>query len=104
MEVLYPLISPIELPRLLMVVEALAMVTPHMGRKENCLLMSKRKKNLGLKPNRNYLRQNSNKGLRLALASIVVSRAISLRLVLIRQNFPDYLWERWILKSLFHQL
>jgi hypothetical protein len=56
---------------------------PSLGRKENCLLtMSKEIRILGLKPNRSYLRQNYNKDLRLALALIVVSRVISLRIVL----------------------
>ena len=32
--VLYPLISPIDFPEMLMVVEAMDMVTPHLGRKK----------------------------------------------------------------------
>jgi hypothetical protein len=78
------LISPIELPRVLLVVGELGMVLPHLGRKGNCLLLSKERRILGLKPNRNYLRQSSNKDLRLDFALIVVSKAKSLRLVLVK--------------------
>jgi len=39
--VLNPLISPVDLPEVLVVVGAVDMVPPHLGRKENCLLMSK---------------------------------------------------------------
>jgi hypothetical protein len=85
-----PLISPIHLPEAILVVGAAGMVTPHLGRNENCLFMSKRKRILVLKLNRNCLRQNSKKGLRLSLVSIVVTRVIlSFRLVL-SQGLPNY--------------
>jgi hypothetical protein len=47
------MISLVELPEVLMVVRAIDMVTPHMGRRENCLLTSKRKRILGLMLSRN---------------------------------------------------
>jgi len=86
---LNPLISPRDLPEVLLVIGAMDMVTPHRGRKENCLLTSKRKRILGLRLKENCLRQNSSKELRPALGSIVVSIVISLMLVLI-QSFLDY--------------
>ena len=62
------------------------------------------KKNiLGLRLNRNSLKQNFNKELKPALALIVVSRVTSLRHVL-NQSLPNYLWEQWTLKSLFPPL
>jgi hypothetical protein len=69
--------------------QAMYMVSPHWGRSENCPLMNKRRRIVGLKPSRNCLRPNSNSALKPALALIVVSRDISLRLVL-NQNRPDY--------------
>jgi len=88
-DVLKHFISPIDLPEVPLVVWAMGMVTPHLGRRENCLLMSKRKKILGLRLSRNRLGQNISKGLRPALALIVVSRVISSRLVL-SQSLLDY--------------
>jgi len=52
-DVLIPMISLVELPEVLMVVRAIDMVTPHMGRRENCLLTSKRKRIIGLMLSRN---------------------------------------------------
>jgi len=72
-----------------MLVRAMGMVTPHSGRRETCLLMSKRKKILESRLSRNCLRQNFSKGLRPALALIVVmSRVITLRHILSR-NLRD---------------
>jgi hypothetical protein len=73
----------------LVVVRAIDMVTPHLGRKESCLFLSKIKRILGLRLSRNCLLQNFSKELRPALALIVVSMVISLRLVL-SQSLPDY--------------
>jgi hypothetical protein len=87
--VLKPLISLAGLLEALLVVRAVGMVTPRLGGKESCLLMSKRKRILGLRLNRSYLWQNFSKEFSPALALIVVSRVISLRLV-ISQNLPDY--------------
>ncbi len=72
------------------------MAIRHMVRKGSYLLMNKRKRIVGSKPSRNCLLLNSNRELRPALALIVVSRVISLRLVLNR-NRLDYLWEQWTL-------
>jgi hypothetical protein len=55
------------------------MVIPHLGTSEICLLMSKRKRILGLRLSKNYLKQNFSKGLRPYLALIVVGMVISLR-------------------------
>jgi hypothetical protein len=99
-DVLNPLISPIDLLEVLLVVGAMYMVISHLGKKENCLLVSKRKRIFGLRQNMNCLRQNSSKELRPALALIVVSSVTSLTLVL-SQSLLDYFWEQWILKSLF---
>jgi hypothetical protein len=89
LDVFNPLISLVDLPEVLLVVRVMGMVTPHLGRKESCLLMSKRKKILGSKLNRNCLRQNFSKELRPARALIVVSKVISLRLLL-SQSLLDY--------------
>jgi hypothetical protein len=88
-DVFNPFISPLDLLKVLLVVRAMNMVNPHLGRNENCLLVSKRKRMIGLRQNRNCLRQNSSKELRPALALIVVSRVTSLRLVL-RHSLPNY--------------
>jgi hypothetical protein len=76
------------------------MVNPQLGTSESCLLVSKRKRTLGLRLSKNCLKQSFSNGLRPALALIVVSRAMSLGHVL-SQNHHDYQWEQWILKSLF---
>jgi hypothetical protein len=44
---LIPMISLVDLPEVLLVVRAMDMGTPHLGRRENCQLMSKRKRILG---------------------------------------------------------
>jgi hypothetical protein len=46
-DVFNPLISLIKLPESFLVVGAMSMGTLHLGRKENCLLTSKRKRILG---------------------------------------------------------
>jgi hypothetical protein len=48
------------------------MINPHLDKKE-ITSSSTKENNLGLKPSRSYLRQNSNKDLKLALALIVMS-------------------------------
>jgi hypothetical protein len=83
------LISPTNLPEVLLVVRAMYMVTSHLGKRENCLLMSRRKRILGLWLSRICLKRNFSKGLRPALALLVVSRVVSLKHVL-SQNLPDY--------------
>jgi hypothetical protein len=55
-DVLNPLISPIDLLEVLLVVGAMDMVALHLGRKANCLLTSKRKRILELRQDRNSLR------------------------------------------------
>jgi len=52
-DVLNRLISPINLPEVILVVRGMDMVTLHLDRRENCLLMSKRKRILGLRLSRN---------------------------------------------------
>jgi hypothetical protein len=42
-DVLIPMISLIDLLETLLVVRAMDMIAPNLGRRENCLLMSKRK-------------------------------------------------------------
>jgi hypothetical protein len=87
----------------LLVVRAMGMEIPHWGISGSFPLMSKRKMILGLRLNKDCLKQNFDKELKPALASIVVSRVTSLRHVL-SQRLPDYLWEQWTLKSLFPPL
>ena len=87
--VLLPMISLVGLPEVLLVVRAMDMVISHLGRRENCLLIRKRKRILGLRLSRNCLKPKFSKGLKPALALIVVSRVISLRHVL-SQSPPDY--------------
>ena len=65
------------------------MLIPHYGRRGNCLLMSKRKRILGLRLSRNCLKQHFSKGLKPALTLIAVSRVISLRHVQ-SQSRPNY--------------
>jgi len=43
-DVLNRLIRPINLSEILLVVRAMDMVIPHLGKRENCLLMGKRKR------------------------------------------------------------
>jgi hypothetical protein len=62
MDIFYHLIRQIDLPEVLLVVGAMDMIIPHLGRKENCLLMSKRKEFLGLRIKKNCLWYNSTKG------------------------------------------
>ncbi len=95
-DVLIRLTNPPVLVKGLVIVLIRDMVTHHMVRKGNCLLMNKRKRIVGLKPNGNCLLLNSNRDLKPDLALIVVSKVTSLKLVLDR-NRPDYLWEQWIL-------
>ena len=61
-DVLNLLISPIDLPEVVLVVRAMDIVTPHLGRRENGLLVSNRKRNHGLRLSRNCLWQNFSKG------------------------------------------
>jgi hypothetical protein len=88
-DVLNRLINAIKLLEVPLVVRAIDMVTPHLGKRENCLLVSKKKKILGIRLRRTCLKQNFSKELRPALAFLVVSRVIFLRHVL-SQNLPDY--------------
>jgi hypothetical protein len=81
----------------------MGMAIPHKGRSENCPLVNKRKRILGSRLNRNWLKQNFNKELKPVFSLIVVSRVTSLRRVL-SQNLPDYLWEQWNPKSPFPPL
>ena len=70
------LIRLVNLLKILMVVRAMDMVTPHSGNRERYLLLNIRKRILGPRLSRNFLQQKFSKGLRLALALIAVSKAI----------------------------
>jgi len=65
------------------------MVIPHLGTSERCLVMSKRKRILGLRLSRNCFKQNFSKGLRPVLALIGVNMVISLRRLL-SLSLPEY--------------
>jgi hypothetical protein len=55
-DVLNLLISLADLPEVRLTVRAMDIVTPHLCRRESCLLMNKRKRIIGIRLSRNYLK------------------------------------------------